>query len=66
MLLANLAENSKATNELYEPANYKKAIEDSAQENWLAAMQEEFQSLLENQTWTLVPAPAHRKVLRGK
>ncbi len=29
-------------------------------------MQEKFQSLLENQTWTLVPAPAHRKVLRGK
>ncbi len=46
MLLANLAENSKATNEPYEPANYKEAIEDIAQENWLAAMQEEFQSLL--------------------
>ncbi len=66
MLLANLAENSKATNEPYKPANYKEAIEDIAQENWLAAMQEEFQFLLENQTWTHVPAPAHRKVLRGK
>ncbi len=29
-------------------------------------MQEEFKSLLENQTWTLVSAPAHQKVLRGK
>ncbi len=66
MLVASLAKNSKATSEAYKPANYKEAIEDSVQENWLAAMQEEFQSLLENQTWTLVPAPAHRKVLRGK
>ncbi len=29
-------------------------------------MQEKFQSLLKNQTWTLTTAPTHRKVFRGK
>ena len=66
MLLANLFEDSKAANEPYEPTSYKEAIEDSMQKMWVDARQEEFPSLLENHTWTLVTAPTHRKVLRGK
>lgn len=66
MLLTNLSEDSKMTNEPYEPTSYKEAIEESMQKIWVDAMQGEFQSLLKNQTWILVTAGTHRKVLRGK
>jgi hypothetical protein len=33
---------------------------------WEATMQEEFDSLLENQTWDLVPLPPGRKLVRCK
>lgn len=33
---------------------------------WEKAMQDEFQSLIENATWSLVTPPQHRKILRGK
>jgi hypothetical protein len=31
---------------------------------WESAMQEEYKSLLENQTWDLVPLPSGRKIFR--
>ena len=31
---------------------------------WEAAMQDEYNSLLENQTWDLVPLPSDRKLVR--
>jgi hypothetical protein len=31
---------------------------------WESAMQEEYNSLLENQTWDLVPLPSRRKLVR--
>jgi hypothetical protein len=36
------------------PKTYKSALLDP---NWAAAMQEEFQALLANQTWQVVPHP---------
>ena len=33
---------------------------------WEAAMQDEYNSLLENQTWDLVPLPSYRKLVRCK
>lgn len=66
ILLANLLEDSKAANEPYESKSYKEALEDSMQERWVDVMQDELQSLAENETWSLVPAPNHRSVLRGK
>jgi hypothetical protein len=31
---------------------------------WESTMQEEYNSLLENQTWDLVPVPSQRKIVR--
>ena len=33
---------------------------------WLAAMDAEFQSLLKQQTWSLVPLPPHKNVVTRK
>jgi hypothetical protein len=33
---------------------------------WESAMQEEYKSLLENQTWDPVPLPSGRKLVRGR
>ena len=49
-----------------EPTNYKKAKASPQAPKWDTSMIEELQSLAENETWTLVPRPAHRKVLGGK
>ena len=66
MVFVNFSKDSKAGNEPYEFISYKEVIEDSMQKMWVDAIQEKFQSLLENQTWTLVIIPTHRKVLQGK
>ena len=66
MLLANFSEDNKVANEPYEPTSYQEIIEDIMRKMWVDEMQEEFQSLFKNQTWTLVTAPTHRKVLWGK
>lgn len=66
MLLASLPTISKAANEPYEPKSYQEATEDSMWKMWEKAMQEEFQSLLENATWSQVTPPQHRKILRDK
>ena len=49
-----------------EPTNYKKAKASPQAPKWDTAMVDELASLSENQTWLLVPRPAHRKVLGGK
>ncbi|MCH82053.1 retrovirus-related Pol polyprotein from transposon TNT 1-94 [Trifolium medium] len=41
-----------------EPRTVKKAMSDPA---WLAAMKQEFDALLRNNTWTLVPLPSGRR-----
>ena len=45
------------------PTSYKAALLDP---NWAAAMQDEFNALLQNQTWTLVPRPSGANVVSGK
>lgn len=45
---------------------YHDAINSPDSDKWLAAMKEEYQSLLDNQTWTLVDLPKGRKPIRNK
>jgi hypothetical protein len=45
------------------PKTYKSALLDS---NWAAAMQAEFNALIENNTWTLVPRPSNSNIVSGK
>jgi hypothetical protein len=48
---------------LVEPVSYRQAATDS---RWMEAMQQEFDALLSNQTWTLCPRPIHHNVIRNK
>jgi len=45
------------------PANYRSALADP---NWRAAMVDEFQALVDNGTWRLVPRPPGANVVTGK
>ncbi|WVZ49975.1 hypothetical protein U9M48_001281 [Paspalum notatum var. saurae] len=45
------------------PTTYRTALKDP---NWLHAMQEEFNALMKNNTWCLVPRPAGANVISGK
>jgi len=44
-----------------EPQTYKKAIASDHSNDWQQAMQQEYDSLIENQTWDLVSLPPGRK-----
>jgi hypothetical protein len=44
-----------------DPHNYNEVVGNAL---WEATMQEEHDSLLENQTWDLVPLPLGRKIVR--
>jgi histone deacetylase 1/2 len=46
-----------------EPTSYKTALKDP---KWLAAMKDEYNALLNNNTWTLTPLPSDRKVIGCK
>lgn len=45
------------------PSSVRAALRDPA---WKAAMQDEFDALTNNDTWTLVPQPAHANIITGK
>ena len=49
-----------------EPATLKKALESNHAENWKAAADSEYQSLMENETWELVELPPGRKAITCK
>jgi histone deacetylase 1/2 len=46
-----------------EPTSYKTALEEP---KWFAAMQDEYNALLKNNTWTLTTLPSDRKVIGCK
>ena len=62
--LLSVASNSEPT----EPKTYKQAIsnQNPKQQDWKQAMQEEIDSLLENETWILTSLPPRCKALDGK
>lgn len=49
-----------------EPKTYEEAVNSSERANWLAAMQDEYDSLIENGTWILVNRPKNQKVIDNK
>jgi hypothetical protein len=44
-----------------DPHNYNRVVGNPL---WQAAMQKEYESLLQNQTWNLVPCPPERNIFR--
>jgi Reverse transcriptase (RNA-dependent DNA polymerase) len=59
-----LAEASPA--ETFEPRNWKAAQKHPSCVKWMAAAQEEYNSLMANGTWRLVEPPQHQKVLAAR
>lgn len=49
-----------------EPKTHKQAKESPESEQWDTAMDDEYKSLLKNETWDLVDPPHDRKVLQGR
>jgi hypothetical protein len=49
-----------------EPETYEEAMASPEKEQWIAAMHEEYQSLLINDTWSLVELPRGRKTIKNK
>jgi hypothetical protein len=45
------------------PSSVRAALRDP---DWKIAMQDEFDALKNNGTWTLVPRPAHANIITGK
>lgn len=49
-----------------EPQNYQEAISSPQASEWIAAMQDEFNSLLKNKTWELCDLPPDRKAITSR
>ena len=49
-----------------EPCNYDQAIKSDENNEWLKAMQDEYDSLIKNQTWILVDAPKDQKIVDNR
>lgn len=49
-----------------DPLTVKEALEGDESENWKSAILEEYNSLLQNKTWTLTKLPPGRKAIRCK
>ena len=58
--------NTVQERDVDEPKTYQEAINSVEAESWDQAMQTEYDSLVENNTWTLVDKPKNKKVLPGK
>lgn len=52
--------------ECHEPSSYENALKSQESEKWSKAINEEYASLMENQTWKLVQPPKNRKIIRNK
>lgn len=57
---------SSSVTEKTEPKNYKEAMKSEEAEQWKNAIEDEYQSLITNNTWTLVERPAERNIVGCK
>ena len=51
------------TSDLEEPGTFKQALSGDDSYKWKEAMNDEFESLIKNKTWELVPRPSDQKVI---
>jgi hypothetical protein len=58
--------NIASTNGINVPASYKQALRSTEWSHWQEAIDTEYKSLQERQTWTLVVKPAGRKIIDSK
>ncbi|MFN7611034.1 MAG: reverse transcriptase domain-containing protein, partial [bacterium] len=62
---ADLVNSDRAKIEL-EPQTYSEAVNSSDGQKWKEAIDEEYKSLIDNETWELVPRPAGRNIVSCK
>ncbi len=55
-----------AARHVAEPRTFTEATSSPYAKQWLAAAHDEYQSLIQNETWTLVEKPSNRKVLSNR
>lgn len=60
-----VAKTTVVTN-ITDPRTYKEALSLSDSEEWIAAMKQEYDSLIKNKTWDLVDLPDNRKAIDCK
>ena len=58
--------SAQALQNILDPETYDEAVTGNSSECWKSAMDAEYQSLLDNDTWTLQPLPKGRKSIGGK
>ena len=63
---AKLARAAALVDGFDEPFTYKDAVNGPEKEQWLQAMQSEWDSLKSNKTWKLVYPPPNRSILKGR
>ena len=63
---SNVEHQALHVSEVIEPTTYKEAIAGPQATQWADAANEEYQSLIENETWELVPLPPGRKPVSCK
>lgn len=49
-----------------DPLTVREAMQRPEHKEWEQAMSEEYQALIENQTWVMVPLPPGRKAIKNK
>jgi hypothetical protein len=54
------------TDNSYIPLNYQDAMNCPAAKNWKIATQEEYQSLIDNGTWSIVSCPKDRTPIKSR
>ena len=54
------------TSEICEPKNVKEALSGNKKQEWRSAMDSEYDSLMKNKTWTLVPRPPNANVVGNR
>ena len=52
--------------EPYIPTSYKDALNCPDSSNWIPAIEDEYQSIMERKTWRIVPLPPGRKPIKCK
>ena len=48
------------------PKSYEEVVKSPDAEHWRSAMRDEYESLTDNNTWTVKPLPTNQSVVRGK
>jgi hypothetical protein len=58
--------NGEVDQEEFTPSTFKEAVTSKQAKLWKLAMDDEYNSLMKNKTWTLVAKPKDRKIVRSK